>query len=134
MRWAWVGIGLGAVSYGIGEAIWTWIETVQRHEVPFPSAADVGYLGMVPFTAAGLLMVPVAHQSTANRVRSIVDGLMIAASLVLVSWIFVLHPLLQQGSGSWLGRSVLLAYPVSDVVLITVVLYMLALLRRGGRD
>src|ERR1700760_3516128 len=38
MRWAWFGIALGTISYGIGEGIWTWIQTVQRHEVPFPSA------------------------------------------------------------------------------------------------
>src|SRR3954451_22835505 len=134
MRWAWLGIGFGALSYGIGESIVTWIETVQRQAVPFPSAADAAYLGMVPLTAAGLLMVPVGHQSTANRVRGVVDGLMITASLLLVSWIFVVHPLLHAARGSSPALSVRLAYPVGDVVLVAVVLFMLARLRRGGRD
>jgi diguanylate cyclase (GGDEF)-like protein/PAS domain S-box-containing protein len=134
MRWAWTGIGLGALSYAFGDAAWTWVETIQRREVPFPSLPDVGYLGMVPLIAAGLLLVPVARQSVANRVRSIIDGLMIATSLVLVSWIFVLKPLMSAGSDTTVGLYVLLGYPVSDVVLVTVVLYMLALLRRGGQD
>jgi diguanylate cyclase (GGDEF)-like protein/PAS domain S-box-containing protein len=134
MRWAWTGIALGSVSYAAGEGIWTWIETVRGQEVPFPSVADIGYLGMIPLIAIGLLLVPVARQTLANRFRSIVDGLMIAASLLLISWILVIHPLLAAGDESAVGTIVLLAYPVSDVVLITVVLSMLALLRRGGQD
>jgi diguanylate cyclase (GGDEF)-like protein/PAS domain S-box-containing protein len=134
MRWAWTGIGLGALSYAFGDTAWAWVETVQGRTVPFPSLPDAGYLGMVPLIAAGLLLVPVARQSVANRVRSIIDGLMIAASLVLISWIFVLKPLIHAGSDSTTGLYVALAYPVSDIVLITVVLYMLALLRRGGHD
>ncbi|MET0492368.1 MAG: EAL domain-containing protein [Actinoplanes sp.] len=134
MGMAWVGIGLGALSYCFGEASWTWTETVRGQEVPFPSLPDVGYLGMVPLIAAGLLVVPVPRQSLANRVRSIVDGLMIATSLLLVSWIFVLDPTISAGADTTLGLYVLLAYPLSDIVLVTVVLYMLALLRRGSRD
>jgi diguanylate cyclase (GGDEF)-like protein/PAS domain S-box-containing protein len=134
MRWAWTGIGLGALSDAFGEASWGWIQVVQGREVPFPSLADVGYLGMVPLIAAGLLLVPVARQSVANRIRSVVDGLMIAASLLLISWIFVLKPLIATGSSSTFSLYVLLAYPVGDVVLVTLVLYMLALLRRGRQD
>ncbi|AGZ42644.1 putative bifunctional diguanylate cyclase/phosphodiesterase [Actinoplanes friuliensis] len=131
---AWSGFGLGALSYAFGEASWAWAETVQGREVPFPGLPDVGYLGMVPLTAAGLLMVPVARQSVANRVRSIVDGLMIACSLLLVSWILVIDPMRSAGAESTLGLYVLLSYPLSDVVLVTVVLYMLALLRRDRQD
>ncbi|WP_285686757.1 EAL domain-containing protein [Actinoplanes sp. NBRC 103695] len=134
MRWAWIGIGLGSLSYATGEALWTYHETFRGLDVPVPSVADAFYLGMVPLTAAGLLLVPVAQQSVANRVRSVVDGLMVAASLLLISWIFVLHPLLRTGSDSTLEMNVLLAYPVSDVILVTVVLYLLAMLRRGGQD
>ncbi|MFG1603358.1 putative bifunctional diguanylate cyclase/phosphodiesterase [Actinoplanes sp. NPDC049265] len=134
MRWAWIGISLGSLSYACGEAIWTYGETIRGAAVPVPSWADLFYLGMVPLTAAGLLLVPVTRQSVANRFRSIVDGLMIAASLLLISWIFVLHPLLRSGVDPGAELFVLLAYPVSDIVLITVVLYMLAMLRRGGQD
>ncbi|MEU7905380.1 EAL domain-containing protein [Actinoplanes sp. NPDC049118] len=130
---AWIGLGLGALSYSFGEAAWTWIETVQGREVPFPGLPDVGYLGMVPLTAAGLLMVPAARQSTANRVRSIVDGMMIACSLLLISWIAVIGPLLTEGADNTAGLYVLLGYPLGDVVLVTIVLYTLALLRRGGQ-
>jgi diguanylate cyclase (GGDEF)-like protein/PAS domain S-box-containing protein len=134
MRWAWIGIGLGSLSYAFGEGVWTWTETIRGQEVLVPSLPDVGYLGMVPLIAAGLLLVPVARQSVANRVRSVVDGLMIAASLLLVGWIFVLKPLIAAGSDTNLGLYVLLAYPIGDIVLVSVVLAVLARLRRGGQD
>ena len=38
-----------------GRSIWTWYESVLGRDVPFPSLADVGYLGAVPFAAAALL-------------------------------------------------------------------------------
>ncbi|MFI5935202.1 putative bifunctional diguanylate cyclase/phosphodiesterase [Actinoplanes sp. NPDC051494] len=130
----WAGIGLGCFSYAYGEASWAWTESVEGHAVSSPGPADLGYLGMVPLIVLGLLFVPVARQSLANRVRGIVDGLMIACSLLLISWIAVLHPLIEAGSDSTLGLVVLLAYPLGDVVLVTVVLYTLAQLRRQGQD
>ncbi|WP_433717597.1 putative bifunctional diguanylate cyclase/phosphodiesterase [Actinoplanes sp. CA-051413] len=131
---AWAAIGLGALAYCFGGACWTFTEVVQGRDVPVPGLPDLGYLAMIPLVAAGLLAVPVGRQSMAHRIRSIVDGLMIAASLLLVSWIVVLAPLLAAGADSRLGRLVLLGYPVGDVVLVTVALYVLARLRRGGRD
>ena len=123
MRWAWGAVGLGALVYAFGGRL-----------VPAAVRPDLGYLGMVPLVSLGLLLVPVARQSIANRVRSVVDGLMIAASLLLISWIFVLKPLLAAGGAASFGLDLRLAYPIGDVLLATVVLYMFALLRRGGRD
>jgi diguanylate cyclase (GGDEF)-like protein/PAS domain S-box-containing protein len=123
MRSVWAAVGLGALVYAFGGRL-----------VPSGIRPDLGYLGMVPLVSLGLLLVPVARQSVANRIRSVVDGLMIAASLVLISWIFVLKPLLAAGGGTGYDLDVRLAYPISDVLLATVVLYMFAVLRRGGRD
>ncbi|WP_212997379.1 putative bifunctional diguanylate cyclase/phosphodiesterase [Winogradskya consettensis] len=131
---AWAGIGLGCLSYGSGELVWTWVQSIERQVVASPGPADVGYLAMVPLITLGLLFIPVTRQTPANRVRSVVDGLMIACSLLLISWIAVLHPLIETGADSALALTVLLAYPIGDVVLITVVLYMLAQLRREGQD
>jgi hypothetical protein len=53
-RWAWILLGCSTLSWGVGQGFWIWYESVLGDEVPFPSLADVGYLGMVPLTAAGL--------------------------------------------------------------------------------
>src|SRR5688572_18552313 len=44
MGLAWGCIGLGSLSYAVGEACWSWIELVQDAKVPFPGLPDVGYL------------------------------------------------------------------------------------------
>ncbi len=55
LRRVWVLLGLSSLSWGTGQVIWTWYESVLGRDVPFPSLADFGYLGAVPFAAAALL-------------------------------------------------------------------------------
>ncbi|MCM4078395.1 putative bifunctional diguanylate cyclase/phosphodiesterase [Paractinoplanes hotanensis] len=133
MRWGWALVGLGVLSWSLGQAAACWTQTVLGREVQLPSQADLGYLGMVLLTPIGLLVLPSRTQALAGRVRSVLDGLMVAASLVLMAWIFVVQPLLDAGQSGPLALYVSLAYPLGDVVIVTMVLYMLAQQRRGGR-
>ena len=48
----WKLMGASALSWGCGQAAWTWYETVLGREVPFPSLADVGYLAAPPLAVA----------------------------------------------------------------------------------
>ena len=128
LRRVWVLLGLSCLSWGTGMVIWTWYESVVGQD-PFPSFADVGYLASVPFAAAALLCFPTAAQTVAGRIRTVIDGLMIAGSLLLVSWVLVLSPLFHAG-GDKLSQSISLAYPLGDVVLVTIVLYVSLRARR----
>ena len=47
----WRLMGASALSWGSGQAAWTWYETVLGRDVPFPSLADVGYLAAPPLAA-----------------------------------------------------------------------------------
>ncbi len=131
VRWAWSLIGGATLSWGLGQAVWTWYESILGHDVPFPSLADVGYLGMIPLTAAGLLMMPVNAQRLASRARSVLDGLMIASSLLLISWLLLLGPLIDAGADRPIALVISLAYPIGDVVVVTIVLFMLAQVRQA---
>jgi hypothetical protein len=131
-RRMWKLLGVSALSWGSGQAAWTWYETVLGRDVPFPSMADVGYLAAVPLAAAALLSLPFAAPSLAGRVRQVLDGLMIAASLLLVSWVLVLSPLFRSDGEGFLSQAISLAYPIGDVVVGTIVLVMLARARRGS--
>ena len=133
MRWGWTFVGLGVLSWGLGQSAWVYLETFRGEEAPFPSVADLGYLGMVLLAPIGLLILPSAAQAIANRIRSVLDGLMVAASLVLIAWIFVVSPLIEAGQDSALALYVSLTYPLGDVVIVTIVVYMLAQQRRRGR-
>jgi diguanylate cyclase (GGDEF)-like protein/PAS domain S-box-containing protein len=134
MRWGWALIGLGVLSWGLGQCAWVYLESFRGDEVPFPSQADIGYLGMVVLTPAGLLILPSVAQALANRARSVLDGLMVATSLMMMAWIFVVEPLIKAGGDSALALYISMAYPLGDVVIVTIVVYMLALQRQRGAN
>jgi diguanylate cyclase (GGDEF)-like protein/PAS domain S-box-containing protein len=127
----WKLMGASALCWGLGQTAWTWYETVLGREVPFPSLADVGYLAAPPLAAAALISLPFAAQSLAGRLRQVLDGLMIAASLLLASWVLVLRPLFHSGTDDLLSQVISLAYPIGDVVVGTIVLFVLARARMG---
>ncbi|MFG1603955.1 putative bifunctional diguanylate cyclase/phosphodiesterase [Actinoplanes sp. NPDC049265] len=133
-RWGWALIGLGVLAWGLGQSAWVYLESFRGDEVPFPSAADIGYMGMVVLTPAGLLVLPSQAQALANRARSVLDGLMVATSLVIIAWILIVRPMLDGGYDSMLALAISLAYPLGDVVIVTIVIYMMALQRQQGRD
>lgn len=95
------------------------------HQEPFPSLADVGYLGAVPLATGALLALPTAAQTVAGRVRAVLDGLMIASSLLLVSWELVLRTVVRAGGDGILRQAISLAYPMGDIVLVTIVGYVM---------
>src|SRR4051812_42368720 len=132
-RTVWLLIGLGMLSWAIGQLIWNYYEVVLKREVPFPSLADAGYLGQVPFVTAALIRLPSGTRSMAGRLRTLLDGLMVAAALLLVSWMLVLGKVFHAGSGSVLSQVLSLAYPLSDVVIVTIVVYAILRARQTGR-
>jgi diguanylate cyclase (GGDEF)-like protein/PAS domain S-box-containing protein len=125
LRPAWGLLGLAALSWGLGQTFSSYYEVILHKSAPFPSAADVGYLIAVPLFAAGLLKVPGAALGLASRVRSLLDGLIIAASLLLISWVLVLGLAVHAGAHTPIIDQVIgLAYPVGDVVVATLVLHV----------
>jgi diguanylate cyclase (GGDEF)-like protein/PAS domain S-box-containing protein len=131
-RRVWALLGFSALSWAVGQVAWTWYETVLGQELPLPSLADVGYLGAVPLAAAALLAVPVPSQGLAGRARTVLDGLMIAGSMLLVSWTLLLGPLVHAGGDGLVAQVISLAYPIGDVVVVTIVVYILARFRRAA--
>ncbi|MCU1346679.1 MAG: Diguanylate cyclase, partial [Acidimicrobiia bacterium] len=130
-RRAWGLIGLGCLSWGIGQMIWTGYESFFHREVPFPSAADAGYLATVPLVAAGLLAFPNTRVSIAGLLRVLLDGLATACSLLVVSWWLILSPIFH-GDSDLGSKLILLAYPAGDVVVITIVLTAISRTRKGA--
>jgi diguanylate cyclase (GGDEF)-like protein/PAS domain S-box-containing protein len=131
-RLALVLVGTGPLSWGLGQCAYVYYESVLGEDVPLPSLADVGYLSMIPLLAAGLLMVPAGAQNMANKVRTVLDGLMVAAALLLVSWALLVQPMLTAGHGAGGTLAIGLAYPLGDLVIVTIVFYMVARMRQVG--
>ncbi len=130
LRLAWVAMTVGALGWGIGQAIGSFYELF-LNQVPFPSPADAAYL-VFPFGAcACLLLFPIEHTGS-SRGRVILDGLIVAGSLFLVSWVTILGPLYSAGGTDQFTFIVSLAYPVTDLVVLTVA--GVVLVRSGVAD
>jgi diguanylate cyclase (GGDEF)-like protein/PAS domain S-box-containing protein len=127
----WAFIGLGCLSWGLGQTMWTIYESF-LHKEPFPSPADIGYSGLLPLFSIGLLGLASAPQRL-ERVRALLDGGMIAGSLFVISWIVVLGTVVANGGESLLGQGISIYYPLGDVVLVTMVLYVFLRVRRQGQ-
>src|SRR5215211_1564779 len=57
-RWAPILLGMGILSWVLGQTIFTYYEWVLRQPPPLPSIADVGYLSVYPFLLLGILLLP----------------------------------------------------------------------------
>jgi diguanylate cyclase (GGDEF)-like protein/PAS domain S-box-containing protein len=124
-------LGLAGASWAAGQTVWSVYELVLRHEAPFPSSADVGFLLFVPFAGIATLLLPEAPTGLRGRLRVGLDGLLIGGALLFLSWATVLGPAYEQGADRPLAAVIALAYPVSDIVLATIALSVLSRLAAG---
>jgi hypothetical protein len=121
-RLAWSLIGVSALSWTAGEIVWSIYEVGLGDAVPFPSPADVGFLLAVPLAIAGLLALPLAPARANTRVRSMVDGAIVALSLLFVCWELILGPVYAGANAGSVAQFIGLAYPFGDVLTATVVI------------
>jgi signal transduction histidine kinase len=131
---AWRLLGSAALAWGLGQVVWTVIE-LRIEDPSVPSLADVGFLAAVPLLIAGVLAFPTAPMRATARLRTLLDGLLIAASLLFVGWATVLGDTFRSNAAadsSTLERAVCLAYPLGDIVAGTIVLVLLSRSRGRG--
>jgi PAS domain S-box-containing protein len=117
-RWAPVLLGLGILSWALGQMVFTYYEWALGQPPPLPSIADVGYLSVYPFLLLGILLLPARPIPVAARTRIALDGLMTMTAAVTFSWYFILGPVMQQGTETTLAKAVATAYPLAGIVLI----------------
>ena len=130
VAWWWQAVGTG--GWAAGQAVWSYDEIVAHHDVPFPSPADIGFLIFPCACAIGIVLWlgSEQHQLVA-RGRDLLDGAIIACSMLVLSWVTSLGKVVQAGNEHWLKLLIAMAYPVGDLVLATLV--VIALARSNGR-
>jgi signal transduction histidine kinase len=106
----------------------TYYEVVARVK-PYPSLAEVGYLGFYPLALAALLGLPTSRRSLRERLTLALDCALVALSGAVPIWYLSLGPTLEAGGQGALAMAVSLAYPVGDMVLLV---GLAALLLRGA--
>jgi PAS domain S-box-containing protein len=114
---AWALFGAGMLSVLLGDVVWLWLANVE-HVEPSTSLADVFYLAEYPLLGVGVILLVRARPDRA----SILDTLIVTTAALMVVLEFVVQPSLDGYTGSTLDLTVMLTYPVADVVLLAVAL------------
>ena len=125
---AWLFIGIGLFTNGIGGIIYTYLEDyVQKN--PVPSPADIGFTLFYIFTFIGLLYMPTEPTRRESSVRIALDALITTICVLGVIWYFVIEPIFgsqMQRPGFSLGKLyVAVSYPFLDVLLIFAIILLI---------
>jgi hypothetical protein len=132
-RAAWTWLATGLYCSAVGEAIWAYYQVWQgQEEVPFPSLADAAFLLFPVGACLALIRFPVGH-TFQSRSRLVLDGIIVAGSFLVLSWLTVLNGVYQAGGTSPFAFALSLAYPVADVVMITIAVLVMARARSHQR-
>jgi len=122
-RLAWAVLASALGIWTTAMVLWNWYGLTRNHDYPFPSLADIGFVGYAVPAVAALMLFPRSSRRRVSRLRELLDAAVIAGSVLFVSWSTVLGPLYQSG-GNGLTRFVGLAYPIADIAVASVVLVL----------
>ena len=126
LRTAWALIGAAPLlALGAGAAAFAYYGALLNVAVPYPSPADAVFLIAALVTLAGVLSFPSSPTHTSGRARMAIDALVIAISMLFVSWAFGLGDLYQQQHVGWFTATVAIGYPAIDMVTLTVLLLII---------
>src|SRR5579864_78387 len=130
-RLAWSMFAVSALSWGVGEIVWSIYQVGLGVAVPFPSAADVGFLLAVPFAVAGVFALTGAPTRLTTRGEALLAGMIVALSLLFIAWALGLGAVYNTSGESPTAKLIGLAYPASDIITGTVLVHALRRARRA---
>jgi len=120
----WLLLALAQASFAAGQVSFLLAQEIGT-KLPFPSFADLLYLLTYPLYAAGLLIFIRWRTPDRDR-RSLIDALTLTAGLALLSWIYLVLPYVHDPGLTWLQKSVAIAYPLGDVLVLAMIARLLA--------
>ncbi len=133
LRQAWLLFGLSSATVAFGNGAWGWYEVVLDAPIPADSCADLAFLLFAPLAITGLLVLAQRPRTAAGWVYLLLDGWLVAGSLFTLSWSLALGRTAQGESGDPLRLALGLAYPVLDILLVSLVVGLRFRSRDGNR-
>jgi PAS domain S-box-containing protein len=119
-RLAWALLAASAATWCAGEIVWSVYEVALNVSVPYPSAADVGFLGAMPFAAAGILAFFSPPRGTSTSFRLWFDGAIVFLALFFISWTLGMKIVIEDTSIPLAEKLVNMAYPIGDILIGTI--------------
>lgn len=128
-------MGLGMTGWTLGMTMWAFYRTVLDTPIPSPSVADIGFFVFPIMAVPATLILGNAKPGNTRRITTrhfwviaLLDALVIAGTLLSVTWWTALGAV--AGSSevhTVLGLVVAVGYPLTDFVLLAMVLLLWAL-------
>ncbi|MCK8679435.1 putative bifunctional diguanylate cyclase/phosphodiesterase [Streptomyces lichenis] len=133
-RPAWLLFAFSSAMAAAGNGVWGWYEVVLDRPVPTPSLADLFFLLFAPPAIVGLLVLAKRPVTRAGWVCLGLDSWLIGGSLLTLSWSLALAHT-AHFRGETVARAALsLAYPLLDIVLVSMVLALHFRRSQAGRS
>ncbi|MFF0559126.1 putative bifunctional diguanylate cyclase/phosphodiesterase [Streptomyces sp. NPDC004266] len=123
-RPAWLLFAFSSFMAAAGNAVWGWYEVVLRTDVPDSSVADLCFLLFAPPAIVGLLVLAKKPVTRAGWVCLGLDAWLIGGSLLTLSWSLALARTAHFEGESVSQAALSLAYPLLDIVLVSMVLVL----------
>ncbi len=121
-RAAWALFALSSAMVAAGNGVWGWYEVVLTRPVPRVSVADLCFLLFAPAAVVGLLVLAQRPATRALWVCLGLDAWLIGGSLLTITWSLALSKAADFDGRSTARIALALAYPVLDIMLISMVL------------
>jgi len=136
-------VSAGLITWGLGQCYWSYATIRQLAEVPYPSWADVGYIISWPLWTIGIILLALAAGARFSLRKhaplKLYSSVLALAAVIIGGSYYLLivvarHGLALNGEGP-LRLFFDLAYPVGDVVILTIAALTYTFLFRylGGR-
>jgi diguanylate cyclase (GGDEF)-like protein len=136
-------LALGMASWSVGQVIWSYGQLISHDPLPSPSLADAGYLGLALPALLALISIggqgppPDEIMHLPSRRVVVLDGLILVGALFVLTWSTTLGAVVRAGAPTHLAFGVAIAYPVTDLMLVIIVVLLLAgspMARTGERQ
>ena len=122
LRTAWMLFAAMGAAWTIGNVVW-FVQSLEPVK-PFPTVSDLFFVVALLLGAAGLVRFPAGRRVKDDRVRLLLDGLLIGSSMLFLCNVLVLDEMFAR-LGPGLGALVLSVYPLGDVLLASLALLLL---------
>ena len=119
---AWLFLTIAFLCWTFGAAVTAYYGVTRNHVYPYPSIADIGFLSYPIPTIAALLAFPRPATLLISRLRAVLDAVVIALGVMFLSSATVLDSVIDSLGAIGLTEVVMIAYPIVDVVICSVVL------------
>jgi diguanylate cyclase (GGDEF)-like protein/PAS domain S-box-containing protein len=125
----WLLVAAAVATLSAGDVVATYQAVYQAAaDHPSPTVADAFYLAMYPLLGLGLIRL-VRSGAGVRDTASLLDALTLTCGLGLLTWIFLINPLITAPDVPLLARVASVAYPLGDVLLVTVLIRMATSMR-----